>query len=56
MANRLRMSNPQRIITWIKSEKGLHLTLKDENDEPIAKALLTTEQLHQFICLNNKLK
>lgn len=56
MPNLLLMENPKRSITWrIDLRKGLYLTLKDENDKVIGKAFLSSEQIHKFICLNNKL-
>lgn len=55
--NALYMDNPPRTITWVKTGgMGLHFTLRDENNKAIAKAFLSTEELHKFICINNKMK
>lgn len=63
MANLLRVPNTiqRRTITWVQrgnsaSGECLCFTLRDENNKPIAKAKLTAEQLHQYICMHNTMK
>ena len=58
MANLLRVSDTTSYITW-KKDTGtriLHLTLHDKEGKPIAKAKLTAEQLHTYICTHNIMK
>lgn len=62
MANILRVSGTNSYITWrqgvTKDRKGeaLDFTVKDTQGNPIAKAKITAEQLHAFICLHNTMK
>lgn len=62
MANFLRVPNTDTHITWrqgvTKDKKGeaLDLTLRTRDGKPIAKAKLTAEQLHTYICTHNTMK
>lgn len=62
MANILRVPGTNSYITWrqgvTKDRKGeaLDFTVKDTQGNPIAKAKITAEQLHAFICLHNTMK
>ena len=61
MANCLRVPHTNSYITWRKGvtkdgEKAIDFTVKDEYDEPIAKAKITAEQLHAYICTHNTMK
>ena len=65
MANLIRVADTDSYITWIRTaginshgapEGALNFTLRDKNGNPIAKAKLTAEQLHKYICMNNTMK
>lgn len=62
MANILRVPGINSYITWrqgvTKDRKGeaLDFTVKDTQGNTIAKAKITAEQLHAFICLHNTMK
>lgn len=58
MANFLRVPDTNSYITWRKDsgDKLLYLTLHEKDDKPIAKAKLTADQLHRYICMNNTMK
>lgn len=64
MANILRVSNTDSYITYTRGAdrdsngEVLHFTLrkKDGKGTPIAKAKLTADQLHKYICMNNTMK
>ena len=60
MANLLRVPNSDSYITWRQSITNgvplLNFTVKNNKGESIAKAKLTAEQLHKYICLHNTMK
>lgn len=62
MSNRLNVPNTDSYITWVRSSGDgvtdgvLNLTLRAKDGKPIAKAKLTSERLHAFICKNNTMK
>ena len=63
MANLIRVPDtPNHHITWRQGvtpdRKGeaLDFTLRDSKGTPIAKAKLTAEQLHRYICMHNTMK
>jgi hypothetical protein len=62
MANYLRVPHSETHITWRhgttvdKRADALDLTLRSRDGKPIAKAKLTAEQLHAYICTNNTMK
>lgn len=61
MANYLRVPNSDSHITWRQTvsrdgETALSFTVKNIKGEAIAKAKLTAEQLHKYICLHNTMK
>ena len=62
MANYLRVPHSQTHITWRhgmtvdKKGDALDLVLRNPDGTPIAKAKLTAEQLHAYICTNNTMK
>lgn len=62
MANLLRVPHSDTHITWRqgvtpdKRYEALDFTVRDAQGNPIAKAKITAEQLHAFICLHNTMK
>lgn len=61
MANRLKVPHSDTHITWVKGDSVktgpvLHFTLHKPDGTPIAKAKLTAEQLHAYICMHNTMK
>ena len=58
MSNMLTISPTESYITWrkVNNNKALSFTLYDKNNKPIAKAKLTFDQLHRYICMNNTMK
>ena len=62
MANYLRVPDTDSHITWRKGvspdKKGdaFDFTVVNRQGQPIAKAKLTAEQLHAYICTHNTLK
>lgn len=56
MANILRVQDTDSYITWVKTNNTLNLTLRKKDGTPIAKAKLTSEQLHTYICMHNTMK
>lgn len=62
MANQLRVPNTDSYITWVQTtdnktgEKSLSFTVRDKEGNPIAKAKLTAEQIHAYVCLHNTMK
>jgi hypothetical protein len=61
MANKIRVPHTSSYITWrqgesVKNGPTLHLTLHAQGGKPIAKAKLTSEQLHAYICTHNTMK
>lgn len=60
MANRIPVPDTDTHITWRQGisngEYVLYFTVANRNNEPIAKAKLTAEQLHKYICLHNTMK
>jgi len=62
MANHLIVPDtPNHHITWrqgvtIDKKGALDFTLRDTQGNPIAKAKLTAEQLHAYICMHNTMK
>ena len=63
MANYLRVPDSDSHITWRKgvttSDKqsdALDFTVRDKQGQPIAKAKISAEQLHAYICLHNTMK
>lgn len=62
MSNQLRVPNTSSYITWRKGtcessgQEVLHLIVRDINGKHIAKAKLTAEQLHTYICMHNTMK
>lgn len=61
MANRLNVPHSDTHITWRQGETTktgpvLHFTLHKPDGKPIAKAKLTAEQLHAYICMHNTMK
>ena len=62
MANYLRVPDTDTYITWrqgVSSDKkgeALDLILRKPDGTPVAKAKLTAEQLHRYICMNNTMK
>lgn len=59
MANLLRVPNTDSYITWrqgvTKDRKGeaLDLTVRNREGKPLAKAKISAEQLHAYICTHN---
>lgn len=62
MANFLKVPNTDIHITWrqgvTKDKKGeaLDLILRKPDGTPVAKAKITAEQLHAYICMHNTMK
>lgn len=62
MANYLRVPDTDTHITWrqgVTNDKmgaALDLTLRKPDGTAIAKAKLTAEQLHAYICMHNTMK
>lgn len=62
MAKFLKVSNTDTHITWrqgvTKDKKGeaLDLMLRKPDGTPVAKAKITAEQLHAYICMHNTMK
>ena len=62
MENYLRVPNTDSHITWRQGvtpdKKGdaLDFTVRSKDGTPIAKAKVTAEQLHAYICLHNTMK
>lgn len=62
MANRLNVPDSETHITWRqgttkdKKSDALDLVLRKRDGTPIAKAKLTAEQLHAYICTHNTMK
>lgn len=62
MANHLRVPHSDTHITWRhgftqdRKNEALDFVLRQKDGTPIAKAKLTAEQLHQYICMNNTMK
>ena len=62
MANYLRVPNSTTHITWRhgvtadRKSEALDLVLRERDGKPIAKAKITAEQLHAYICMHNTMK
>ena len=62
MANYLRVPNSDSYITWRhgmttdRKQEALDLTVRGKDGKPIAKAKISAEQLHAYICLHNTMK
>lgn len=61
MANILHVPDTDyHYITWRISntppDRKINFTLRDKDGNPIAKAKLSADQLHRFICMNNTMK
>lgn len=62
MSNSLRVPGTDSYITWRRGVmpagqgEALDFVVRDRKGEPIAKAKLTAEQLHTYICLHNTMK
>lgn len=61
MPNLLRVQDTDSYITWVKGStkkdgQVLHFTVRNKKGEPIARAKLTAEQLHKYICLHNTME
>jgi len=62
MANYLRVPDTDSHITWrqgvTSDRKGeaLDFTVRKQDGTPIAKAKITAEQLHAYICMHNTMK
>ena len=62
MANYLRVPDSNSRIVWRrgvapnKKDAALDFTAINEHGQPVAKAKLTAEQLHTYICLHSTMK
>jgi hypothetical protein len=62
MANHLRVPNTDTHITWRqgvtkdKNGEALDFVIRKPDGTPVAKAKLTAEQLHAYICMHNTMK
>ena len=56
MSNYLSVPNSNTHITWTKRNDTIYFTVRNEYREPIAKAKLTAEQLHKYICLHSTME
>lgn len=58
--NLLRVLNTDSTITWVQrsnsSGEALHFIVRDKEGKPIAKAKITAEQIHTYVCLHNTMK
>lgn len=62
MSNRLRVPNTDSCVTWRKGtvsntgDEALDFVVRNKKGEPIAKAKITAEQLHAYVCTHNTMK
>lgn len=61
MANHMTVKDTNSYITWqtrgtVEDGDVMYLTLRSRDGKPIAKAKLTSDQLHRFICMHNTMK